>query len=57
VKASTYALRYFFSIFITSPFMKTKKGSVMEHVNCPFCRVDAEEVVIDHDLVYARFYR
>jgi len=57
VKASTYALRYFFSIFLTSPFMKTKKGSVMEHVNCPFCRVDAEEVVIDHDLVYARFYR
>ncbi|HPH34263.1 MAG TPA: HIT family protein [Methanoregulaceae archaeon] len=26
-------------------------------VNCPFCRVDAEEVVIEHDLVYARFDR
>ena len=26
-------------------------------MNCPFCRVDAEEVVIDHDLVYARFDR
>ena len=31
-------------------------GGGME-VNCPFCRVDAEEVVIDHDLVYARFDR
>ena len=26
-------------------------------VNCPFCRVNAEEVVIDHDPVYARFDR
>ncbi|HPH34259.1 MAG TPA: HIT family protein [Methanoregulaceae archaeon] len=37
--------------------MKTEKVSGMEHLNCPFCRVDAEEMVIDHDLVYARFDR
>ncbi len=28
-----------------------------EHRDCPFCRVDLEEVIIDNDLVFARFDR
>jgi len=50
VTASTYAWRYtFYSIFITYPFIKTKQLSVMEYLNCPFCRVDAEKLVIDQE--------
>ncbi|HPM62184.1 MAG TPA: HIT family protein [Methanoregulaceae archaeon] len=37
--------------------MSEERDPHTEHRDCPFCRVDLEEVIIDNDLVFARFDR